>query len=488
MRAFEFLIERNLAKADFYKKDRLLTVISKLEKGDDFVVNNQPQKIQASPEEIQSLKSFLSNYDDEGNTRKELAQQELPNKIGGIPWSKIAKTDDLGGRSSAEKGNVGPAVELLKSVAMFAKLTDRTNKPISVESIKAIINEVKKNSNLGIFSKSGSVEKYKSEITKEVPDFTGGVTDTVRLMILTDQGPFLRATELKSEDKQLQGNLTAILNYVNNEKDLEKYNRFFSKNGRKDSVKIDVVGGEGAKTDIRTTYLDPATGEPRTLKNLSMSLKAANAQIDQAPGTNEEGIRKFYNILGLSPADATQAMEASHYVGKSKETATPADHLKRSKAVAQILKIAGDKLETRYFSKNDKGEALFVREFLGNLTNAMTKEESLIYVNFNANGTYKKLNPRKITDLAETVDLSTSLKVTASGVSLLYIIDKNSGKSLFRIRLMISKRERIAFFFELENLLELVYAAQEKVNKKPSLDNTIGTSSPTDVPHNPNPQ
>ena len=488
MRAYEFLIEKNLAKDDFYKKDRLLAVISKLEKGDDFVVNNQPQKIQASPEEIQALKSFLPNYDDNGNTRKELAQQQLPNKIGGIPWSKIAKTDDLGGRSSAEKGNVGPAVELLKSVAMFAKLTDRTNKPISIELIKSVIAEVKKNSNLGIFSKSGSVEKYKSEITKEVPDFAGGVKDTVRLIIITDKGPFLRATELKSDDEKLQGNLTAILNYVNNEKDLEKYNRFFSKNGRKDSVKIDVVGGEGAKTDIRTTYIDPVTGEPRTLKNLSMSLKAANSQIDQAPGTNEAGIRKFYDILGLSVDDANQAMTSSQYVGKSKETATPLDHLKRSKAVANILKIAGDKLEQRYFSKNDKGEAQFVREFLGNLTKAMTKEESLIYVNFNANGTYKKLNPRKITDLAETVDLSTSLKVTASGVSLLYITDKNSGKNLFRIRLMISKRERIAFFFELVDLLDLVYTSQEKVNKNPGLDNTLGSSSIAEVPNEANPQ
>lgn len=501
MRAYEFLIEKNLEKSDFYKKDRLLAVISKLEKGEEFEVNNEPQKIQASPDEMQLLKSFLSVYDDAGNTRKEVAQEKLPNKIGGIPWSKIAKTDDLGGRSSAKKGNLGPVVELLKAVALFAKLTDRTNNPISAETIKSIIEEVKKNSALGIFSKSGKSEKYKSELTKEVPDFAYNVKDTLSLRIVTDKGPFLRATEMKPEDKQLQGNLTAILNYVNNEKDLEKYNNFFSKNGRKDSVKVDVVGGEGSKTDIRTTYIDPVTGKSRTLKNLSMSLKAANSQIDQAPGTNEDGIRKFFGILGLSSEDANQAMKSSQYVGKSKDTATPEDHVKRSKAVANILKIAGDKLEQQYFSKNDKGEAQFVNEFLGNLTKAMTKEESLIYVNFNANGTYKKLNPRKIMDLAATVDLTTSLKISEGGVYNLYITDTLSGKNLFKIRLMISLKERIAFFFELEKLLELVYAAQEKSNKLPAttqaepksdeltaIKKNAGINTPTEVPNEANPQ
>jgi hypothetical protein len=227
------------------------------------------------------------------------------------------------------------------------------------------------------------------------------------------------------------------------------------------------VGGEGNKTDVKTTYIDPGTKQERTLKNLSMSLKAGKgATLDQAPGTNDIGINKFFHILGLDDAQAIAAITQSKYRGKiGNKVQTPKEHMARVKASKKILEIAGKNLEAKYFAKNDQGEAAFVSDFLRNLTKAMTKEESLIYVEFNANGTYNKLNPRKIQHLAQSVDLYCDPKVTERGVSYLYIRDRNSGKSLFHIRLMVSKAERIAFFFELDDLLELVQKAETEANK-----------------------
>ena len=51
MRAFELLLEKNLAPSDFYKKNRLDSFISKLEKKEPFIVDRKEQVINASPQD-----------------------------------------------------------------------------------------------------------------------------------------------------------------------------------------------------------------------------------------------------------------------------------------------------------------------------------------------------------------------------------------------------------------------------------------------------
>jgi hypothetical protein len=482
MRAFEFLIEKNLAPGDFYKKPRLDALLSKIKNNDDFIVDRQPTKLKPTRQELQSLKNFYQFYNDQGETRKSIATANLPKSIGGVELSRIAKTGEFGGRGgySVEKANIGPAVEVLKATAIFTKLTDRTGNNITADQLMTTLNELKNHVNLGKSSAKSKTDTYQGQMSKEVLDVNNKVKDTVHLVISANEGPFLRALKMSPEDTQLQGILNAVLKYVNTEHDLSRYNKFFSTNNRFDNLNISVVGGEGNKTDVKTTYIDPDTKQERTLKNLSMSLKAGKgATLDQAPGTNEIGINKFFSILGLGDAQASTAITQSGYKGKvGKTLQTPEEHQARVEASRKILDIAGKNLEAKYFAKNDKGEAAFVSDFLRNLTGAMTKEESLIYVEFNANGTYNKLNPRKIQHLAQNVDLYCDPKVSTGGVSYLYIRDRNSGKSLFHIRLMVSKAERIAFFFELDDLLELVQKAESEVNQSSS-QSVAKTPQPT---------
>lgn len=458
MRAFELLFEKNLAPSDFYKKNRLDSFISKLEKKEPFIVDRQEQVINASPQEIEQLKSFYKFYNQQGDARKPDASANIPPVIGGVPLSKIAKTAEFGGRGAfnVEKANIGPAVEVLKSVAIFSKLTDRSGQPITQEKIQDALVNLKSKVSLVRQSAKSKTETFSGQLSQEVPDKEQNIKDIISLNISANEGPFLRAIALKPEDKEIIGSLNGILKYVNTDPELARYNRFFSQNNRKDSVKVAIVGGLGKKTDVKTTYIDPGSGEERTLKSLSMSLKAGkSASVDQAPGTNEIGIRKFFDILGFDPSVADSAIEKSKFKGKT-GTDTPESLEQRKQASAKILSLAGQYVEAKYFAKNDQGEASFIKEFLQNLVRAMTKEESLIYVEFNADGTYNKLNPRRILDLADYVDLYSDLKVSDTGVNYLFFRDRNTQKSLFHIRLMVSKAERIAFFFVLDDLLQLV--------------------------------
>jgi hypothetical protein len=480
MRAFEFLIEKNLSGSDFYKKPRLDALLSKLSQNDDFIVDRQPTKLNPTKQELAQLKQFYQYYDEKGETRKSTASQNLPKTLGGVELSRIAKTAEFGGRGgdSPEKANIGPVVEILKAAAIFTKLTDRTNDPVSIDKIKTVIDELKNRVTLSKSSKKSKVEVFKGSLSKEVNDVGRNINDHITLDVTANEGSFKRAMSFNPDDAQVQGIIKSILNYVNTESDLSRYNKFFSTNNRIDSLNVAIVGGEGKKTDVKTTYIDPDTKEPRTLKTLSMSLKAGKgATLDQASGSNEDGVRNFFEILGLGTEQANAAIAQTKFIGKTRNViATPEEHAARVKAATQILSIAAKNLEARYFSKNDAGEAQFVKEFLQNLIKSMTKDESLIYVEFNPNGTYNKLNPRKIQHLASDIDLYGDLKVSGGGVSYLYIRDKISGKSLFHIRLMVSKAERIAFFFELDDLLELVQAASTKI------DNTLKAPAPKQQP------
>jgi vacuolar-type H+-ATPase subunit E/Vma4 len=459
MRILELLSEANLQKSDFTVKSRLEKFIEKLENREPFTIGGQKEIIDASAEEIQELKSFLnSTYKDDTTVRKE-ETKGLPSIIGGVRLASIFKTDEFGGRSSAESANIGPAVEILKAMAIYATLINRSDDPISIKDIVYLAHEIQQNSVLGTSSEKSKTKTYSCTIEKEVPDKSGNVKDHLVLSINLNKGPFLRAVNLKPTDDKLLTKLSGIIKYVNSESDLRKYSKFFANNAKRDPIKIECIGGQGLKTDIKTTYLKGKDDneQSKVLKHLSMSIKSESSQIDQSPGTDSSGIQKFFRTLGLDTQDAIEAMDLAGYNGKTKgKTSTLEDHKDRAKACAEMLRLAGEKLDEKLSRMDDRGEASFIHHFLGSLTKAMTGGEDLVYVNFDAKGSYYKLNPNLIRNLSEHIDLETKVHVTPRGTSYLYIMDKNSSRSLFHVRLMISKKERIAYFFELDDLLDLV--------------------------------
>jgi hypothetical protein len=503
MRVLDILFEGNLKKQDFYLLSRLDLLLSKLtsKPPQPFVMaDGSKQIVKASRDEIAALKSLRSFYSEPSGADKTLpggkpeATKLFPGSIGGIPLSKFFKSGDIGGKggsltSDADGGlgNIGPAVECLKAMALYAKFINRTGTPTSVTDVLAVRDEVaaslqwvKKKDKKGVESKTATAV---TSVEKSVPDFGGKVEDTFSLYMDLARGSFQRAMAISQEDKELWGNLQAIILFVNTDPSLRKYWKFLASDQKRDPVAFACVGGEGKKTDISTTYTTPE-GEKRPLKHLNLSLKAASATIAQAPGTDIAGITKLFTTLGLSAADAQDAIDNSGYIPK-----TAGEHDKQRKAREQacpiILEMAAIKLNDKLQGLDDAGEGRFLDTFLKSLIGAMIGDETLIYVSFNANGTYHRLNPLTIRNLTYYIDLAASYEKPESKRARdfrLFIKDIDSGKALFTVRLSITGAARISFIFELKDLLDLVKEANDYVNSGKASKEGGTTASTAIVP------
>ena len=461
------LNEAALAQKTFYQKSRLENLIRRLKAKDEFLtVDGDKIKIPVTGEEIKNLVNVLkTNYDATGTV---ISNKRMPNTLGGVPLNKLMKTSDFGGKAglgahgeTEGKANVGPTTEAMKAIAIFARLLNRTKPAISVEDWSKVADLAKKNAK-DIKEKGKTVSTTLSQITKKVDDANKKVQDTLKLTIELSTPPFLRAVNVSPDDKQAWGILQGILNYVNTESDVQKYNRYFTNNNVQDPLNIAVVGIGGDKVDILATRTSE-TGEERPLSHLSMSIKAGSSMYEQSSGMNVEGIEKLYDILGLDPLSAADAMRATNFVAKEKNKEdTPEAAKQRVQAVKDMYEIIGKQLEAYIGNRNDAGESQYLQSFLAKLKNSIQGDKRLVYVNFDAKGTYNKLNPQVIDILTHYVDLGVVVDSDSKSTPYIYIIDKNTGKPIMHVRLAILKSGRMTNTFELDYLLDLVRDALKK--------------------------
>ena len=469
MRSHDFIFEASLAPKTFYKRDRLQNLVKRLAEKDDFMTTDgEYVKIPVTRDELTYLRDLLrTNYDAQGNV---ITNKRMPNTIGGVPLSKLMKTNDFGGKGGigakgeAEgKANIGPTTEAMKAIAIFTRLINRNKPSIDVNDCRRVASIMKDNAT-DVREKGKTVSTTSSEMSKRVYDASKKVQDVIKLNIQLSTPPFLRAVDVNEADKQAWGTLQGIINYVNSESDVQKYNRFFTNNNKRDPLNIGVVGIGGDKVDILATRTEP-NGDERPLSHLSMSIKAGSSMYEQSSGMNTEGIEKLYDILGLDPLSAADAMRATGFVSKDKKKEdTPEQAKARVAAVQEIYQILGMQLETYINLKNDKGEADYIQTFLGKLKNSIQGDQRLVYVNFDARGTYNKLNPQVIDILAKHIDLGVTVDMESKSTPYIYIIDKISGKPIIHIRLAILKSGRMTNTFELDYLLDLVRDALKKNN------------------------
>ena len=482
------ITEAELSQKTFYEKARLQNLIRRLKAKDDFLtVDGDKIKIPVTREELKNLVDLLqTNYDASDNV---ISNKRMPTKLGGVPLSNLMKTSDFGGRAgigaqgeTEGKANIGPTTETMKSIAVFARLLNRNKPAITVEDWNQVAKQIKNNAT-DVKAPGKTVSTTLSELTKKVYDTNKKVQDTLKLTIELSTPPFLRAVNVDQSDKQAWGILQGILSYVNTESDVQKYNRFFTNNNVQDPVNIAVVGIGGDKVDILATRTAP-TGEERPLSHLSMSIKAGSSMYEQSSGMNVEGIEKLYDILGLDPLSAADAMRAVKFKAKDrKQDDTPEEAKQRVQAVKDIYQIVGSQLKTYMSSKNDAGESEYLKTFLSKLKNSIQGDQRLVYVNFDAKGTYNKLNPQVIDALASYVDLGVVVDADSKSTPYIYIIDKNTGKPIMHVRLAILKSGRLTNTFELDYLLDLVRDAQKKQNQVPASTQTPSTQTPsTQIP------
>lgn len=457
MRAHDFIIESELKTRDFYERYRLQNLIRKLEQQEPFTtVDGQTTVIPASRAEISALKAELKTKFDPKDTdpkARNIKPVSVPTSIGGVKLSTLLKTKEFGGKVGGadagqedfSKANLGPTIEALKSFAIYAKLTNRDKDVITPEDVLAVGKKAFENSatEFAVNNKTGKKSKVQTTaagFSEDVPDKNKTINDNMTLKVALSTPSFRRAVQVNPADKAAWGNLQGILSYVNTETDIAKYSRFFANNNKRDPVKISVVGIGGAKTDIATTYVDPTTGAEKPLKNLSLSIKSAGAEwYDQASAGNVEGMSKFYNIIGLDENAAAAAIEQAKFIGGGKADTTPAKFAKRIKAVNNIYAIAYNQLKARIPQLNDAGEADYIHNFVNRLKSSLAGDERLIYVKFDADGTYKKLNPTSLAKLANLIELDVNYTPMRGDIKpKIFWIDKNTGQTIIYVTLLVN--------------------------------------------------
>ena len=472
MRFNEFLTEGPLKKADFYERYRLINLINKLEKQEPFyTINGDQIKIPATKQEIAYLKNELkTKFDKTSNEPKDRALEpvDIPNSIGGVRITSLQKTKDFGGTVAisatgevdVSKANLGPTVEALKSFAIYARLVLRGKAEITAEDVLSIGKIASSN------SKEEAVGKSRTPTTmvyysRNVPDKNKEIEDNISLQIALSTPSFRRAVQTSPADKEAWGNLQGIVKYVNQESDIAKYSRFFSSNNKRDPLKISVVGIGGKKTDISTTYKTPQ-GEERPIQNLSLSVKAAGAEwYDQSSANNLNGMYKFFDIIGLDDDSANQAVITAKFQEGGKSS-TEKEFINRTKSVGLIYEIAFNQLKERIPRLNDSGEADYINKFLANLRNSLAGDEKIVYVKFDVKGTYEKLKPHSLLNLAKVINLDVNFS-SDPGRPTIYWIDKETGKTLIYVVLLkVPAQKRLTHQFNLgKDFFPLLRAAEQ---------------------------
>jgi len=498
MNSTEFLTEAGLKSDTFYEKYRLQNLIDKLENNKTFLTTSGKRiKVPATKKEIAHLKSLLKNNFDRKDTNpkaRSFAPVIVPSEIGGVKISTLAKTNEFGGTIGVvkkgeldySKANLGPTVEALKSFAIYAKLTMRDKSAITAEDVIKVGKLAADHSTEEPAGKSQTPTTL-AVYSKNVPDINKQVKDKMELRVALSTPSFQRAVRATPADKAAWGNLQGIVNYVNTESDINKYNKYFTTNNRKDPIQISVVGIGGAKTDIQTTYA-PGTPDEKPIKNLTLSVKSAGAEwYDQASGNNAKGIIKFYDIIGLNSEMANGVMKAVNFVEGGKQD-TDAQFNQRVQIVTDLYIKTEQILKNRIAQLNDRGEADYIHHFVGQLRKSLAGDETLVYVKFDANGTYEKLKPQLLAHLAKIIDLDVKLTMTTR--PRITWIDKNTGKELIYVTLLKNPpNRRLTHQFNLgRDFFELMKeAGKTEVQTQPDSANVITKPVPA-TPTKPKPK
>ena len=481
MRAKEFLSEKTLSPTSFYKLPNLQAFIHRLTTSGEFIDDKTHKTIIIKPskQEIEHLEKVVSEFPANGTLLKSKMKNLIPNSIGGVKLSTLFREFEFGGKGGVKGsnidttnitkvGNIGPALEAWKAIGIFSRLIKRTNDPVTLDEMMALKDELLQSMNLTAKSKS-STETAVSRKQISVPDLVGKVADTISVKIDIPLGSFQRAVAASPQDKELWGRIQGINSFINNSKALSRYTMVFAKNGRIDPIKIEVVGGEGGKTDVKTSYLDPAHDykDKKVITSLSFSLKATSPKMGQSPGTTVDGVRTMFKTLGLDDSHALEAIKSALYAGKSSGSDEPDQIISsRYRALTTIFSMAGQQLERKFAANNNKTEVNFLKHFFETLTHTMTGGDNMTFIDFNVDGTYKQLNPTTIKNLADVVDLEA--KVTtgkgSKGRPYLFVYDKNSGRNIMHVRLEVQTGGRLTLHYEQDELLNLAIEANKKVS------------------------
>lgn len=284
--------EKTLGKADIYTDDRKAAFYNKIRA-------NQPFIIADNQGEIYLDAMVADAYDETGEFPAKLTTSD--GSI--IPWNRLEKTADFGGRSGGavraagakaaqggEKvGNKGELAEGLLGAATFARLLKRPSKPITEKDVFTVIKRLPK----------GTPKDDVVSLSLTAKEVHNDITDKFTLNIQLKPDTYADLVD-PSKWPQMSNITRGVVDYVNS--NLRMYSALFEKNGKPDEVRVvadGVTGENDTKVDVFLVYKDVSSGEERVLTHYDMSVKAGSTkQMGQVGGGKQSlSMVERFNIL-----------------------------------------------------------------------------------------------------------------------------------------------------------------------------------------------
>jgi len=336
----------------------------------------------------------------------------------------------------ADKFNRGDIAEGILGSAITAKIIKRGSDrigAITVEDIKHVLSSATAQDDALIFT---------------VEDKNSVIADSVEFVLRLPQGSMIAISDERTW-VQFENLFAAALHYANGS-DAERYSNYFYQNGKVDQVTITsdgVSNNKSTKTDIDVKVKDPQ-GNPRTLKNVDLSLKADSPIYGQfAAG----GIKKSADVWFIKSKELFEPLGIT-LTKPAKTNDINAFHIAVYKQVAtklhKELKNASVNKETAFVEKI--ADLIEGQGSLGNkslrLVNLSKKGESSIH----------SFSMLKRNLLDRKIDLGVKHDVTPqAGRPRIWIYDVKSGKVLTLIRFFLSQDKASSYFEKGELLQEL---------------------------------
>lgn len=408
MRAFELLSE--MAALKNTTDNKYLSYVN-----DELLAKNLPIQMGEKKE----LGVLIPDPGQQVNSRNDTITGTVDGERETFKVNQIFKTPEMkaweSGKAAGEKvSNKGEVIEGILGAATFARLTKRTSQDITEQDIFDAISSLDKN---------GSVSKTAKELDSNI-------TDKIILGVKLKINAFEDFNNIEKIKNLMAGEITAIKDYVNDA--VKKYGNFFAKNGRPDVVEIvsDGVSNETeTKTDVLMYYNDK-DGQ-RVVKHFDLSVKSGDvAQFGQVGGggqtdsleTRYEFVRGLWERLGVNIDPIKQAFIASDDIVEA-----------YGKAYSHAAKEFAEKL----VGANEDQEAEVLKKFVEGIKYFATLGEDRIkLVDISEKG-YYVLDFKKLDRLYNNkdIDLTAEYAVGRSGLPLVKIVDKVTGKKFIQVRM-----------------------------------------------------
>lgn len=370
----------------------------------------------------------------------------------------------------ADKFNRGDIAEGILGSAITAKIIKRGSDrigAITVADIKHVLSSATAQDDALVFT---------------VEDKNSVIADNIEFVLRLPQGSMIAISDERTWP-QFENLFAAALHYANGS-DAERYSNYFYQNGKVDQVTITsdgVSNNKATKTDIDVKVKDPQ-GNPRTLKNVDLSLKADSPIYGQfAAG----GVKKSADVWFIKSKELFEPLGIT-LTKPPKTNDINAFHISVYKQVAsklhKELKNASVNKETAFIEKI--ADLIEGQGSLGNkslrLVNLSKKGESSIH-SFSL--LKRNLLDRKI-DLGVKHDVSAK-----AGRPRIWIYDVKSGKVLTVIRFFLSQDKASSYFEKGELLQELtlITRAPRVPQANPSTTQPA-KAAPAPAPIQPEPQ